>query len=780
MGGDAGRREGRRKTAHSPFTTTGARPLLLGTGWDRAGGLTRYLRDLHDNLAAVGAAPRVVVLGPATQAPDSLVVAGLETDPLVRRLLAYARVATREGRCADVVDAHFALYAFVPVVLGGLRRKPLVVHFHGPWAEESMAAGERQSAALRAKLAVERRVYRRADRLVVLSHAFATLLAERYGVDPGRIEVIRPGVDLDRFSPAPSATAPSRTVFCARRLVPRMGLDVLVQAWSRVDRRPGDVLLVAGEGPSRTDLETQAAALGLDDSVRFLGRISDEELVERYRSANVTVLPSLSLEGFGLAALESLACGTPVVVTDAGGLPEVIADLDPSLVVPAGDQEALARRLSAALDGDVPSAVACRSHAETFSWSRAATQNAEVYAAAVAARRRDARAPMPSGGRRLRVVYLDHCAELSGAEIALARLLPALTGVQAHVVLAQDGPLRERLLDAGATVEVLAMPERARNLKRGRVAPARLPVRSVVDVSVYVMRLALRLRRLRPDLVHTNSLKSALYGGVAGRLAGVPLVWHARDRIADDYLPGAAVRVVRQAVRRLPAAVVANSLATLATLDLPAGGPRATVIADPFAPRAPVAAAGPREPRRGLRVGMVGRLAEWKGQHVFLEAMAKARPDGEDRAVLIGSAMFGEDAYELRLRRLAADLGIADRVDLLGFRPDVEVELADLDVLVHASVIPEPFGQVVVEGMALGLPVVASAAGGPAEIIDDGIDGLLVDPGDVDGLAAALSMLLDDADLRARLGAAAAVRARDFSPAVIGPQFHDVYLEVLS
>ena len=119
------------------------------------------------------------------------------------------------------------------------------------------------------------------------------------------------------------------------------------------------------------------------------------------------------------------------------------------------------------------------------------------------------------------------------------------------------------------------------------------------------------------------------------------------------------------------------------------------------------------------------------------------------------------------------DLG--GEVDFRGFRDDVPAELARLDVLVHASTIPEPFGQVVLEGMAAGLPVVAADAGGPAEIVDDGVDGLLYPPGHAPALAERLRLLAGDRELRARLGRSGRERARDFAPDIVAGRLMEVY-----
>jgi glycosyltransferase involved in cell wall biosynthesis len=534
------------------------------------------------------------------------------------------------------------------------------------------------------------------------------------------------------------------------------------------------VLLVVGEGPEATRLADDADRLGLGSTVRFLGAVSDDELVSCYGAADVCVVPSVALEGFGLVVLEALASGTPVIASDVGGLPETLASLDPSLVVPAGDADALADRLRAAHDGTapLPPRERCRSFAEGFSWAGVVRRHMEVYA----------RARRPPARRNVRVIYVDHCAKLSGGELALLRLLPALEDVDAHVVLGEDGPLVPRLLDAGISVEVLPMPEAARDLRRERARPAALPLVSLLGTTGYTARLARRLRQLEPDVVHTNSLKSALYGGAAARVAGIPAVWHVRDRIADDYLPAPAVRLVRATARWLPAAVIANSHSTLATLGTLR--PPGIVVPSPVVVRDPLRQTGRAtlRDRDGVHVGMVGRLAPWKGQHVFLEAFARAFPDGSERAVVVGAPLFGEceEAYARGLRERATELGLDGRVEFRGFRRDLESELARLDVLVHASVIPEPFGQVVIEGMGFGLPVAAPAAGGPLEVIEDGVNGLLYPPGDVEALARLLRTLASDTELRRRLGEAAREKAKEFAPESIARQVTDLYREVLT
>ncbi len=757
--------------------------LMIGLGWfpEQTGGLNRYFRELFEYLPAARA---VVVGGQGLADSDRVRTVSAHGRPLAIRLWALTRVIRKEARGASIVDAHFALYAFLPLLLGAFRGKPLVVHFQGPWADENVESGDASSWRLRLRRALERYVYRRATLAVTLTGAFKQVLVERYGVSPWRVKVLAPGVDLDRFAPGDRVTARERlslpasafVVCCARRLVPRMGLSLLLTAWAQLLAADGDDtsarpphLLIAGTGKMSGALSEQVAASGLAETVRLLGRISDEELANLYRAADVNVVPSLSCEGFGLVVLEAAAAGTPTIATRVGGLPEALAGLDASLIVTPGDPDALAERLVAAERGELPDRYVTREWATRHSWNLVAERHRALYTGLLG-----------EGPQKLRVVYVGHVAQLSGGEIALARLIDALDDVDAHVILAEDGPLVARLLASGVSVEVLPMRERTRDLRKDRVAVGRVPIIAFLDTTTYTFRLAPRLRAIRPDLVHTNTLKAGIYGSLAARLARVPAVWHVRDRIAPDYLPRPAVPLIRALIATLPDGVVANSQATKRTLPSAPERTRViySVIHDPITqPPTRVTAASDRP----FVAGMIGRVAPWKGQHVFLEAFAQAFGGGTEAAVLVGDAMFGdaEANYGVELRELTRRLGIADRVEFRGFRENVWAELTAMSVCVHASTVPEPFGQVIVEAMLAGVPVIAAAGGGPSEILTDGLDGLLYPAGDVDALAEALRRLRTDIALRKHLVANARVRAQQFSSGASEAALMSLYRSVL-
>jgi len=289
----------------------------------------------------------------------------------------------------DLVATHFPLYA--APLLDQVSPRPLVVHFHGPWALESKAEGE-SWGQVRAKRWLERRVYRRGTRFIVLSRAFQRLLSHEYGVDPERIHIVPGGVDLERFAVTVSPDEARRrlgwhpdrpTLLSVRRLVQRVGLEPLVDAMRLVARVVPDAqLLIAGKGPLAHPLQERINGHGLRGTVRLLGFVPDADLPLAYAAADASVVPTQALEGFGLVAAESLAAGTPAFVTPVGGLPDVVAPLSPDLVMADTTASAIAARLIAALRGtlNVPTADACRRYAaERFDWSVVARRIRSVY-----------------------------------------------------------------------------------------------------------------------------------------------------------------------------------------------------------------------------------------------------------------------------------------------------------------------------------------------------------------------------------------------------------------
>lgn len=363
-------------------------------GWfgEEPGGLNRMYAGLFSGLTGTGAIVRGLLAGSApADSPDNIVFFAPRSASALSRLKSCRAAVCNALRTdgADVVVAHFAPYALPLLDLLGPR--PFVFHFHGPWAGESRAEGD-SSLSVAMKRAIEGRVYRRADRFVVLSQAFASILHFQYGVPVGRIFIVPGGVDADRYTVAATRHAARERlglpqdrplIVSVRRLIRRVGLEGLVDAMREVRRSaPDALLLIAGRGALAAQLQARIAALGLADHVRLVGFVAEEELPWLYRAADLSVMPSVTLEGFGLPTIESLAAGTPVIVTPVGGLPETVLELDPVLVTANCSAPAIADTLSFALrhlEG-LPATDTCtRFVRENFHWPVIARKVLEVY-----------------------------------------------------------------------------------------------------------------------------------------------------------------------------------------------------------------------------------------------------------------------------------------------------------------------------------------------------------------------------------------------------------------
>ena len=380
------------------------------------------------------------------------------------------------------------------------------------------------------------------------------------------------------------------------------------------------------------------------------------------------------------------------------------------------------------------------------------------------------------------ILFFDHTAQWSGGEISLFNLVTHLdqSKYRPVVVLFADGLLREKLDATAIATRVVSLDESVSQTRKDEIGARSLLKTKRIGASWKLVRQLRRIIRSEgAQIVHCNSLKSDVLGGVAARLAGVPAIWHVRDRIADDYLPAPVVRTFRLAARLIPARVITVSGATLEMLPAVRGIAihNGTVFdnfddlnaAPPFAGAAPV-------------FGLVGRLTPWKGQHIFLRAAALVRREIPDaRFQIVGAALFGEEDYEREMRALCSQLELDEAVEWLGFRRDVPHVIAQMDALVHASTTGEPFGQVLIEGMAAARPVIATRGGGVPEIVSDNVTGILVPMNEIEPLATAMLELWRDPKRARQMGEQGRARVQsEFTIQATARKIEAVWDEIIS
>jgi glycosyltransferase involved in cell wall biosynthesis len=377
----------------------------------------------------------------------------------------------------------------------------------------------------------------------------------------------------------------------------------------------------------------------------------------------------------------------------------------------------------------------------------------------------------------MRVLFVSPSAGLGGAERALVEGVRSLRIVapdwKVALIAAEDGPLVETVRALGAEVDVLPMP--GRFAATGEFGHAALGtwIRLASEgggLMRYARLLRGRFREWRPDVVHSNGLKTHILSAWSAG-SDQPLVWHLHDYISARPV---SARLLRLHSRKASLVLAVSRSVADDAAGVLGGATRIQTVYNAIdierfrgeGVRLDLDAASglPAAPEGTLRVGLAATFARWKGHEVFLRAVGALVARVNIRAYIIGGPVYRTgDASQVRpgeLEKLVRDLGLGDRVGFTGMLPDTSVALRALDIVVHASTRPEPFGLTIAEGMATGRAVVMTDAGGAREVAVPDETCLTHAPGDVAALARQIERLVRDPELRGRLGAAAAACVR--------------------
>jgi glycosyltransferase involved in cell wall biosynthesis len=403
----------------------------------------------------------------------------------------------------------------------------------------------------------------------------------------------------------------------------------------------------------------------------------------------------------------------------------------------------------------------------------------------------------------MRVVYLNPSGQLGGAEVSLLDMLASLRAFQPdwslRLITGEDGPLVSKAIALGVPTDILPFHASVARLgDAGAGGPAGHArsrssllfdlIKSGPSVLSYLHQLRRTLLKLQPDLIHTNGFKMHALGAWA-RPGNVPVIWHVHDYASARPL---MARALRRLAKRC-ALALANSRSVAEDLRAVCGE-RLTVETiyngidlESFSPVGKIldldALAGlPPAPPETVRVGMLATLALWKGHRTFLEALSRLPSHLPVRGYIMSGALYRTEGSQdslVELKSLAERLGIAGRVGFTGFLDQPAAAVRSLDIVVHASTQPEPFGLVIAEGMACGRAVIISEAGGARELFEPEINALGHPPGDVARLAERIGQLATDENLRARLGAAGRANAvRRFNRDRLATELTGVYEKV--
>lgn len=375
---------------------------------DLVGGAWKYAAGLGEALAARGHEVTVLVPQASAELPLDEMLRGVRIIRLARPpgVTSFHRVWRADNHALRAYfDSHFTdpstmvinhqayMSAGFQHWTGPLRASV----FHGPWAEEFLLAKNAASQPFHKKLflhgiarwmkAMEKNALMHAQNALVASEYAAEKLSQTHQIKLNRVENIHAGTDYDHFDiPGPHRIREMRSrygfeashfvIASVRRLDRRMGLDLLIDGFARAwKQRPELRLIIAGKGPQADELAAKIRIMGLDSVAKLAGFVSDTDLPVFYGAADLTVMPSLDLEGFGLSTIESMGCGTPVLVSSSGANPEVVGGLSPHLIFKTGDPVSLADKLISVRSGHVqlPVDIQCRDYAlQFFHWNRSA------------------------------------------------------------------------------------------------------------------------------------------------------------------------------------------------------------------------------------------------------------------------------------------------------------------------------------------------------------------------------------------------------------------------
>lgn len=731
---------------------------------------------LLDQLAVLPTNIQACVACPAGPLAEALTARGIEVHMFPglsgglrlqpRHALRFARQIATSGRelrgiltqaRPDVIHANSLRAGLVSAAAKTLKDVPLVVHVHDVLPES------KASALIRLALR------NRADAVIAISRYTASNFVG--GACVRNIHTLHNPLDTEAFDPATKSRAEARSELGVPGHLPLIGVVAQITPWKGQDRaidalrlvhrrHPDARLILVGEakfvGPDiRYDnlsylkhLHQRVTELGLEQRVAFWGERADMPSI--MRALDVLLVPS-SEEPFGRSAIEAMAMETAVVATNRGGPAEYIEDgVDGILLAPENIEqwadtvvdllddparrEQLGRRASPKVRRLFDRIEYTRKVVEVYEQviqdarpSRIQRPSSQQWSAAAAGANARIQA------KRMRILVVEHGRELGGGQRSLLELMRMLRREHEVVLACPPGPLAQAASALG--ISTVAIPESQLAFKlRLRATPEQF-------LRMLQARHALgkHVRRLQPDVVHANSLRAGLL--TSGLHHAAPTVVHCRDLLPR----GLTAWVVRAMVLRGNSMTIAVSRAVAARL---AGRQRSnwllTVIDNPVdTDRFDPARWDGQEARRNLGLsgtpvlGIVAQITPWKGQLralQILELVRRIHPTAE--LLIVGEPKFvsaatsyDNRAYERELHAMVEQLRLRDAVRFLGEREDVERIIATLDVLLVPST-EEPFGRSVIEALAMGVPVVATENGGPAEVIRRGIDGALLPPGD--------------------------------------------------
>jgi glycosyltransferase involved in cell wall biosynthesis len=528
-------------------------------------------------------------------------------------------------------------------------------------------------------------------------------------------------------------------------LVENKGHRYLFEALSKIVKTRKNIRLrVVGDGPLKFQLSDYSKSLGIDEYTEFLGIRDDVQAI--LKNSDILVLPSIEREGLGIALVEAMCQGKPVIGTNIGGIPEVIEDGVNGYLVNPRDPDALAEKLEILIKDKQKRERMGREGRKKFQ---------ERFDAAIMIKKieRLYESLLCKKGLGVScVLYLHNTANISGGEQSLMNLWRNMDRriYVSHLIIPNDGLLSEEARRVDVEIGLCDIPQlRPKNALK--------ILRAFLVLAVYCKKKGIRI-------IHSYTPRNNILAALLGKIEWIPVVWHERNLIFGDEID------ISRRFYFLPDKIICNSQAIAERFRRGGGIPsKVQVILNGVdLKKFSIGNAIPLiqkkyNPDEKKVVGLISNLGKRKMPEYLLEACPQILKKYPNTLFLFVGGEFGDEdkGRKKELEENARNLGVVDRVIFTGFLPNVSdiIQVFDVGVAVTEK---EACSRAILEMMACGKPVVAFKTGGNPELIKDGVTGTLVNFGDIKGFATAVSNFLKNDEKRKMMGMQARQRAEKY------------------
>jgi glycosyltransferase involved in cell wall biosynthesis len=708
----------------------------LDSASSRIGGVSRVVMELSHYLTNIGSNFNLIENNIISQSNNDF----LRFYNLFKRNYVIMKKILKVRTETNYIFGHFPSHTLLAMII---TRKQCFSYFHGPWAAESAISENKKYRSRNSiKFRIEKFVYKKSILIFCASTNFAKILNIDYGIPWNRIVVVGLGVDTEKFSFISSALAretlgleKNKTVMVSvRRLTKRMGLDFLIDAMQYMDKCAYELHII-GRGPEEKYLKSLIVSLKLQDSIFIHTDITDEKLKFWYCAADLTVVPSLDLEGFGLVVLESLSCGTPVLASNIGGLGELVSEWDSRFLFESGNLREFLSQLSLTLQ------------------IISAEKSSLVNAALLFAKRKSWGSIFEVIFQRIsettNFIFVTHSSIQSGAEVSLLNLIKKLNSkCSIHTILWTRGWLSNKLSEIpGVSIQYIS-----RRIKESERLSRSSNIRNIFSVFIMALRLNYQLfKKSKSKVIFINTRPTLFMLLPFLCISQKRFTYWSHDLVMNKEVQSGSDKILRFIFKICKKGIfLANSnyiSGNLLDLDRNRIG-----LLYPIFDTSLALDMGKKYETETIVIGINSRISAGKGQSVVLRAFKKFNSfHPNSRLEILGGVMFGEVEYLDELQQLTKSFDCPEKVIFHGMQDKPLEIMKSWDISVHGAIGPEPFGRNIMESMMLGIPVVVPRIGAALELVQEYGGGLLYEAGDPESLFDSLVLITENDEVQRKI-----------------------------